>query len=110
VSEGSIWLERRLRSTPPELLQAMLAVIPSDGSEFRAAPDALAEGAMKLYRAAFHGLGAREDALSLLAADALFTHAFQAQAEMDPGNLAQFAERWGGSGQLGRVLGESHGS
>jgi hypothetical protein len=39
------------------------------------------------------GRGGREDALALLAADALLTHALEAQAELDPDGVAEFAAR-----------------
>jgi hypothetical protein len=65
--------------------------------------EALACGARLLYREVLAGTGGREDAIVLLAADALLTHAFEAQAESDPAGLAAFAARWGASGEIGRL-------
>jgi hypothetical protein len=78
----------------------MIAALPSNAT---GVPDALAEGAMRLYDAVVSGSGGREDALPLLAADALLTHAFQAQVEIDPGAVPHLAEQWGASGALGRL-------
>ena len=70
-------------------------------------PDALAEGALAIYaRLLAGGAGARkEDALPLLAADALFTHALEAQAEIDPDGVAALAERIGAAGALAGLAG-----
>ena len=65
--------------------------------------DALLLGATSLYRRVAAGSGAREDALPLLAADALMTHAFQASAEHDPAGLLRFARRAGASGLLREI-------
>jgi hypothetical protein len=65
--------------------------------------DALAEGAIALYARVLAGTGRREDALPLLAADALMTHALEAQAAADPLGLAAFSERWGAAGRLGEL-------
>jgi hypothetical protein len=67
-------------------------------------PDVLAGAALALYRRVASGAGGRNDALPLLAADALFTHAFEAQAELDAGGIPALARRWGGSGRLAEVL------
>lgn len=78
----------------------MIAALPREGA---AVPDALAGGALSLYRRVARGGGGREDALPLLAADALLTHAFEAQAELDPAGLEELALRWGARGALGEV-------
>jgi hypothetical protein len=70
-------------------------------------PDALADAALRLYAEVARGDGSREDALPLLAADALLTHAFQAQAELNPAGVAELASRWGGAGRLGELVGET---
>lgn len=90
----------RLADAPPALLQTMLSALPDDAA--LAVPDALAEGALALYAGLLRdGAGARRaDALPLLAADALFTHALQAQAEADPDGVAPLAERIGAAGAL----------
>lgn len=94
------WIRARLAGAPPALLETMDAALPRDG---RPVPDALAEGAMRLLEAVARGSGGREDALPLLAADALLTHAFQAQAEADPSGIAPLARRWGAAGRLGEL-------
>jgi hypothetical protein len=85
---------------PPALLESMLAALPGDAD--LPVPDALAAGALSLY-AGLPATGGREDALPLLAADALFTHALEAQAEADPDGVAALAERMGAAGALGRL-------
>lgn len=91
------WVRGRLEDAPPALLDAMLAALPADAA--LPVPDALAAGALALY-AGLPATGGREDALPLLAADALFTHALEAQAEADPGGVAALAERMGAAGWL----------
>jgi hypothetical protein len=66
-------------------------------------PDTLAAAAVALYRSLRGGATQRDDALPLLAADALMTHALEAQAQADPAGLAAFAERWGAAGKLGEL-------
>lgn len=95
------WIRGRLADAPPALLETMLAALPVGGE--MPVPEALAEGALKLYAALLHGSGGREDALPLLAADALFTHALEAQAEADPAAVPALAERIGSAGALGRL-------
>lgn len=92
------WLRAHAADAPPALVDAMLAALSADGDE--AVPEALAAGALRLYRGVLGGTGGREDALPLLAADALLTHALQAQAEMDPDGLEDFTRRWGAAGAL----------
>ena len=94
------WLRERVPHAPPELLATMIGALPAEGAS---APEALAAGALVLYRRVAGGAGGREDALPLLAADALLTHAFEAQAESDPAGLEGLAERWGVRGALGEV-------
>jgi hypothetical protein len=65
--------------------------------------EALAAGAEALLARVLRGSGGREDALPLLAADALLTHALEARAEADPDAVAGFAARWGGAGRVGRL-------
>ena len=96
------WVRARLADAPPALLDAMLAALPVEGD--LSLPDALAAGALSLY-ARLPETGGRADALPLLAADALFTHALEAQAEADPGGVAALAERMGAAGALGRMAG-----
>jgi hypothetical protein len=98
--DAAAWLRARLADAPPELLDAMEWALPGGAPTVA---DALAEGALLLYGALRSGGGGREDALPLLAADALMTHALEAQAEADPAGLAEFAARWGAAGRLGAL-------
>lgn len=100
MSEAERWLRERLATAPESLLEAMAAALPGERLDV---PDALAAGALVLYGQVVRGSGGREDALPLLAADALLTHAFEAQAELDPAELESFANRWGAAGRLGEV-------
>jgi hypothetical protein len=81
----------------------MVRVLP-DHDE--AVPVALAEAALALYAQVARGSGGRDDALPLLAADALLTHAFEAQAEADPNGVADLADRYGAGGRLGMLAEE----
>ena len=78
----------------------MVAALPADAD--LPVPDALAEGALALYtRLLADGGGVhRRDALPLLAADALFTHALEAQAEIDPDGIPALTDRIGAAGAL----------
>jgi hypothetical protein len=100
VTAAETWVRARLGDAPPALLEVMLAALPDDPD--RPVADALAEGALALYtRLLTGGAGAlREDALPLLAADALFTHALEAQAQADPDGVPALAERIGAAGAL----------
>lgn len=100
MRRGEAWIREYLEGAPTPLLEAMVAALPADAPSDQ---DALAEGAVTLYQQVLAGNGGRDDALPLLAADALLTHAFQACAERDPDALAAFAETWGGGGRLGAV-------
>ena len=102
MSVAERWLRDRVHDAPPALLEAMVSALPAGSAEV---PDALAEAALKLYASVVAGQGGREDALPLLAADALFAHAFEAQAELDLGGIAALAERWGAAGRLGELAG-----
>jgi hypothetical protein len=96
--EAERWIRGRLGAAPASLIERMVeAVRGRDG----AAAEAMADGAVELYAEVAAGAGGREDAFPLLAADALLTHAFQAQAELDPGRVPALAERIGASGLLG---------
>jgi hypothetical protein len=99
VSRAEQWLRDHLAAAPEGLLGEMVAALPAGEDTV---PEALAAGALALYGRVLRGGGGREDALPLLAADALLTHAFEAQAELDPG-IAGFAARWGAAGRLGEL-------
>ena len=95
------WLRDKLADrAPDELLDCMVAALPDN---YRSVADAFAEGAMSLYREVVSGSGGREVALALLAADALFTHAFEAQAETDIDGIADLVMRYGATGQLTKL-------
>ncbi|HEU0302225.1 MAG TPA: hypothetical protein VFR37_22400 [Longimicrobium sp.] len=105
MTPAEAWIRARLPGAPPALLGAMLAALPEDSHQPVA--DALAEGGLRLYGELLRGgEGARrEDALPLLAADALFTHALEAQAEDDPDAVSALAERIGAAGALAELAG-----
>ena len=96
---GRQWLEGRLDGAPPALVATMMAAVPAASPTIA---EALVAGALELYGRVARGSGGREDALPLLAADALFTHAFEAQAELDPSAIPALADRCAGA--LGAVL------
>jgi len=88
------WLDAR-RPAPPPTLRAHLArrVMDAPGT----LPDHLADGGRALLaRVLAEPLGGRELALDLLAADALVTYAFEAQAERDAAGLVALARRVAG--------------
>ena len=99
MSAATAWVRERLAGAPPELVEAMVRAVPAGDD----VAEALARGAETLYARVLRGKGGREDALPLLAADALLTHALEAKAEADPDGLAEFAVRWGGAGRLGAL-------
>jgi hypothetical protein len=90
VTAAELWLRGRAEGVPPALFRAMVAALPREAS---VVPAALVTGAMHLYGAVASGTGDRSDALPLLAADALLTHAFEAQAEMAPAGLESLVSR-----------------
>ena len=92
------WLEAR-RPVPPDALRVCLEAAVTDGelSPRVPLPDQLAlVGRRVLGRVVDRPEGGRELALELLAADALITYAFEAQAELDAAGLATLAERIAG--------------
>ena len=102
VTEAERWLRERARGAPAPLLREMAAALPAGEAS---TPEALAGAALALYARVAVQEGGRELALPLLAADALLTHAFEAQVEEDPAGVAEFAARWGARGRLGEVAG-----
>ena len=98
---GESWILPRFGDAPPHLLDAMVEAV--RGQSEATVPATRAAGALALYQAVLSGTGGREDAFPLLVADALLTHAFQAQAELAPEELDAFAEGWGGSGRLAEL-------
>ncbi len=65
--------------------------------------EALAEAALRTLEGVATMSDTRENALPLLAADALLTHAFQALTDDQPECVGAFAERCGGAGSLGAL-------
>jgi hypothetical protein len=102
VSPAAAWTAERLAGSPPALREAILAALPADPA--LPVSEALAEGALALYASVAGGCLQRADALPLLAADALATHALEAQAEADPAGLAALAARM--EGRIGRLAPE----
>jgi hypothetical protein len=100
VSEAEVWLRARLQEAPGALLDAMISGLPA-GAAF--IPEALAEAAASLYEEVARGPQDRAAALPLLAADALLTHAIEAQAELGPEKLDDCLVRWGGGGRIGSI-------
>lgn len=100
MNAAEAWLRERLPDAPPRLLAAMTDALPPDETGI---PEALAEAALGILSRLGSLDGGRPDALPLLAADALLTHAFEAQAERDPAGIAVLAERFGGAGRLGAL-------
>ncbi len=90
------WLESR-SPAPPPALRARLRAVVTDSPELL--PQHLAAtGARLVQRVAECDGGGRELALDLLAADALVTYAFEAQAEADVEGLIALAGRVGRQG------------
>lgn len=90
MTAAELWLQGRVDGAPGALVERMRSALPP-GEE--SVPEALARAALDLYAAVVRGSGGRQDALPLLAADALFTHAFEAQAEIDPEGVADLVAR-----------------
>lgn len=89
MTAAELWLRAHDDGVPGALLDQMLRALPAgDGP----VAEALAQGAISLYADVGRGPGDRGAALPLLAADALFTHAFQAQAEADPDGLERLVQ------------------
>jgi hypothetical protein len=90
-TELAAWLDTRRPAPPPALRQHLMEFVQD-------APGNLAQhladaGVALLGRVLSRPEGGRELALDLLAADALVTYAFEAQAEFDIGGLTGLARR-----------------
>lgn len=101
MKAGERWIRERLSEAPSRLVEEMIGALPETAASDA---DALAEASLALYGRVLCGEGGRGDALPLLAADALLTHAHQACAEADPNAVDAFARRWGGAGRLAEVI------
>jgi len=97
-AEMLAWLSAR-RPAAPEPLAAHLATLVHDSR--RTLPESLAATGVELLgMVAAAPEAGRELALDLLAADALVTYAFEAQAELDIEGLAALAGRLHRDGDL----------
>jgi hypothetical protein len=85
------WLEART-PVPPETLRRHLVAAVGD-SPLPLSEQLAEAGRTLLQRVVARPDGGRELALDLLAADALVTYAFEAQAEVDAAALPDLAER-----------------
>lgn len=84
------WLDARWPVPPPALAARLRAAARDTALD---APEHLAALGLEVLRAvAARPTGGRELAVDLLAADALVTYAFEAQAEADVGGLAPLAD------------------
>ena len=91
------WLAARRPVAPPTLVEPMTRWLSDSPASL---PEHLAlAGHALLDRVLARPDGGRELALDLLAADALVTYAFEAQAELDAGGLVQVAQRIAGGRQ-----------
>lgn len=99
MTPAEAWLREHEAGVPPALAAAMRAAV---GDE-EPVPEALAAAALRLLEALEGGGERREDAYTLLAADALLTCAFEAQAELDPAGIPGLAERYGPAGGIGAL-------
>ena len=90
-TELAAWLDARRPVPPPALRQHLMAFVQDTPGPLHAhLADA---GVALLGRVLNRPEGGRELALDLLAADALVTYAFEAQAEEDVGSLTELARR-----------------
>jgi hypothetical protein len=103
VTPAELWLREHCAGAPPRLLDCMVHALPGTPTSV---PDAMVQGAVRLYREVTTSDCTREDALPLLAADALLTHAFQVQAELDVSGVGALADRCGAVGLLGGIAQE----
>lgn len=88
------WLAARRPMAPPTLVEPMTSGLEDSPASL---PDHLAlAGRALLERVLSRPEGGRELALDLLAADALVTYAFEAQAEVDAAALVDVAGRIAG--------------
>jgi hypothetical protein len=92
------WLAVRRPAAPSAVAAHIAGACHPDGGEL---PERLARaGVTLLRRVAEAPEGGRELALDLLAADALVTYAFEAQAEVDVDGLIALADRLARGGDL----------
>ena len=89
MTAESDWLRASTEGAPAVLADAMAGALRNHTSPL---PEALAQAALALFAEVVAGDGGRADALPLLGADALLTHAFAAQAELDPAGIPALAD------------------
>ena len=88
MNDAASWLEPHLADAPPQLREHMLAaIVPAES-----VAQSLADAAFRCLAAA---LGRPNEALDLLAADALLTHACAAAAEQGDAALERFTTLFG---------------
>lgn len=95
------WLVEHTRGAPDRLIQSMIVAVRT--VDDAPVPRQLADAALALYANVISAGEGREVALPLLAADALLTHAFEAQAELDPAGLEDFAREHARAAGLARL-------
>lgn len=78
MTETERWIDQRLAEAPEAVRAAMRRAVAGQPG---APGEVLARSALAEYGRVLSGTGGREDANPLLIADALLTHAFQAEAE-----------------------------
>jgi hypothetical protein len=89
----SVWLDRHTNRAPEPLRERVQRHLsgPATAASAETTPGALAAAGRRALEQVLVHPGDRTVALDLLAADALVTLALLAQAQRDPGRLADFA-------------------
>jgi hypothetical protein len=90
---GETWVADQVRQAPVELRRQVLRDAAAASAQADPLPDALAAAGWTALGRALTRPSDRAVALDLLTADALITLALLAQAEHQPEDLGQFAER-----------------
>ena len=93
MSDLVAWTEAHTAEAPQFLRARVVALASMRSLPPGTIPERLAYAGRRALENVCKHPGDRTVALDLLAADALITMALQAQAELDPANLADFAER-----------------
>lgn len=93
MGELVAWAERHTREAPQFLRARVVALASMRSLPPGTIPERLAYAGRRALENVCKHPGDRTVALDLLAADALITMALQAQAELAPAELADFAER-----------------
>lgn len=93
MSEVVTWAERHTKDAPQFLRARVVALVSMATLPPGNVPERLAFAGRRALESVCKHPGDRTVALDLLAADALITMALLAQAELDPTQLGDFAER-----------------